>query len=47
MPSELPRLFTWELYETPKGRALVRDEIRAVLNDKAGLVALGQLMSRL
>jgi putative component of toxin-antitoxin plasmid stabilization module len=40
-------LFTWELYETPNGRTLVRDEITAVLNDKAGLVALGQLMSRL
>lgn len=47
MPHELPKLFSWELYETLSGASPVRDEIRAVLNDKASLIALGQLMSRL
>lgn len=44
---DAPRLFEWEFYETSNGRKIVREEIRTALKDKAALVALGQLMSRL
>lgn len=47
MPTDPPRPLVWELYESPNGKALVRDEFRATLADKASLVALGQLMTRL
>ncbi len=47
MPDDSAKLFAWDLYETSNGRKVVREEIHAALRDKAALVALGQLMTRL
>jgi putative component of toxin-antitoxin plasmid stabilization module len=47
VPDDSPQRFSWDLYETFGGRKVVREEIHAALPDKAALVALGQLMSRL
>lgn len=47
MPDVSSKRFTWSLYETWNGKKIVRAEIHAALVDKAALVALGQLMTRL
>lgn len=47
VPVDPSKLFSWSLYQTSSGRRVVSDEIHAALTDKASLVALGRLMTRL